>query len=55
MKQEAGLATLRLLRNEVAKERILAENIGPLRLQEVIIRRGKNGKIEETTTFVGAL
>jgi hypothetical protein len=46
---------LRVLRDEVAKERILAENIGPLRLQEVIIRRGKSGKIEETTTFVGEL
>ena len=55
LKQEAGLATLRVLRDEVAKERILAENIGPLRLQEVIIRRGKSGKIEETTTFVGEL
>ncbi|MGK0188069.1 MAG: hypothetical protein ACI9R3_003861 [Verrucomicrobiales bacterium] len=55
LKQEAGLATLRVLREDVAKERVIADNIGPLRLQEVIIRRGKGGKIEETTTFVGEL
>lgn len=54
-KQEAGLATLRVLRNDVAKERIAADSIGPLRLHEVIIRRGSDGKIEETTTFVGQL
>jgi hypothetical protein len=55
LKEEAGLATLRVLRNNVAKERIDADGTGPLRLQEVIIRRGKDGKIEETTTFVGEL
>lgn len=54
-KQEAGMATLRVLREEVAKERVAAENIGPLRLHEVIIRRDHEGNIDETTTFVGEL
>ena len=54
-KQEAGLATLRVLRNEVAKEHIGSLDPGPLRLYEVIIRRGGDGGIEETTTFVGEL
>jgi hypothetical protein len=55
LKQEAGLATLRVLRDEVAKQRIAELNQGPLRLYEVIIRRGDGGGIDETTTFVGEL
>lgn len=55
LKQEAGLATLRVLREDVARERIAAWEPGPLRLHEVVIRRGKDGAIEETTTFVGEL
>jgi hypothetical protein len=55
LKAEAGMVTLRWLRKERATEAIAEQNIGPILLHEVILRRDEGNEITKAITLVGEL